>query len=210
VNAGSARVYGVEADANYRPPSIDGLRLRASVVWLNSKYTKLTNVPCYGGQRIVDGCNLLFNPAANSGTGGFTSQDRSGVPLNRAPDFTANFGFDYQMPVGDGLSLTLASNNQYLTKQLVNLGYVFYQPAFFKADASLILRGSEDKWEIALIGKNLGNEITTGNCANGNRQGGNVTPLINGSTTRNSGGVDEVACWADRGRELWVRTSVRF
>lgn len=205
VNAGQARSYGVEADITYRPEMIDGLSLRAGGLYNNTRYTSLINVPCYGGQRVVDGCNLLVNSA-----GLFTAQDRSGLPLIRAPKFSATFGFDYEMPMANGMKLIVSDNNQYQTRQLVNLGYVYFQRAFIKADASLTLQGIRDRWELALIGKNLNNRITTGNCSNGNRAAGNAGGQITGGTTRGVAGVDEVGCWADRGRELWVRATFKY
>lgn len=208
LNAGRARVYGVEADVSYRPAAIDGLNLRAAVNWNKTKYTRLTNVPCYGGQLEAEGCNLLYSPTFNGGLGGFTAQDRSGVPLLRAPLWSAVFGFDYELPVGENLDLVIASNTQYSSRQLLNLGYLYYQDAYFKTDASVTLKN--ERWELALIGKNLNNELTSGNCANSNRAAGATGGLITGRDIRGPAGIDEVGCYMDRGRELWVRATVRY
>ena len=210
VNAGKARVYGIEADLTYHPPQIEGLGLRAAVNWNDAKYTELKNIPCYGGQMISEGCNLLFNPTANAGAGGFTSQDRSGTPLVRAPRWTANLGFDWETEVGKGMTLALAGNGQYSSRYVVDLGYLYYQGAFVKADASLALRGPEKRWEVALVGKNLNNALTTGNCANSNRAGGLFGGQSTGTNIRGPAGVDEVGCYMDRGRELWMRVSFAF
>jgi iron complex outermembrane receptor protein len=210
VNAGAARSYGVEASATYRPEGIEGLTLRAAGLYTDTKYTTLTNIPCYGGQMISEGCNLLFSPTANGGIGGFTAQDRSGVPLIRAPKWSGNFGADYEFDVGNDMRFVIANNNQWQSRSLVNLGYLFYQKSFIKTDLSLTLKGPSDRWEFALVGKNLGNEITTGNCSNGNRMAGNAGGTITGGTTRGIAGIDEVGCWADTGRELWVRATVRY
>jgi iron complex outermembrane receptor protein len=63
---------------------------------------------------------------------------------------------------------------------------------------------------VALIGKNLTNKITAAGCtssniANASIFGGQIT----GGVGRGPAGVDEVACYADRGRELWVRLTLR-
>lgn len=214
VNAGAARSYGVEASVSYRPEALEGLTLRAAGLYNNTKYTTLTNVPCYGGQLISEGCNLLFNPAANptpSGPlGGFTAQDRSGIPLIRAPKWSGNFGADYEFDIGGDMRFVIANNNQWQSKSLVNLGYIFYQKSFIKTDLSLALKGRDDKWEFALVGKNLSNEVTTGNCSNGNRMAGNAGGLVTGKDFRGIAGTDEVGCWADPGRELWVRATLRY
>jgi len=210
VNAGAARSYGLETSLSYSPRSLDGLTLRVAGLYNNTKYTTLTNVPCYGGQLVSEGCNLLFNPAANAGAGGFTAQNRSGVPLIRAPKWSGNFGFDYEFDLGGDMRFVIANNNQWQSRSLVNLGYLFWQKSFMKNDLSGTLKGADDRWELALVGKNLGNKITTGNCSNGNRMAGNAGGLITGSTVRGVAGTDEVGCWADTGRELWMRATLRF
>jgi iron complex outermembrane receptor protein len=241
VNAGEARSYGLEASLSYRPAALDGLTLRLAGLYNDTKYTSLTNVPCYGGQLVSEGCNLLFarsaaalqtpagpaggvfQPAAQAtnpggvvvgGTYGFwgfnTAQDRSGLPLIRAPKWSANFGFDYEFDLGSDLRFAIANNNQWQSRSLVNLGYIYFQEPFIKADLSLSLKGRDDRWEFALIGKNLNNEVTSGNCSNGNRMAGNAGGLITGGVARGIAGTDEVGCWADTGRELWVRATVRY
>lgn len=238
VNAGSARSYGLEAALTYRA---DRLTLRAGGLYNNTKYTSLTNVPCYGGQMVTEGCNLLFTRSAAAlqtpagpaggifqpadqatspggvvvnGTYGFwgfnTAQNRSGLPLIRAPKWSGNFGFDYEFDLGRDLRLIVTNNNQWQSRSLVNLGYIHYQGSFIKTDLALTLKGPEDKWEFALVGKNLNDKITTGNCSNGNRMTGNAGGLITGGTARGIAGTDEIGCWADTGRELWVRATVRY
>ena len=222
VNAGSARSYGIEASLSYRPQGIEGLTLRAAGLFNDSKYTTLTNVPCFGGQLIAEGCNLLFTPAANQVTppagavqvnglfGNYTAQNRSGVPLIRAPRWSANFGFDYEFDIGSDMRLNIANNNQWQSRSLVNLGILYFQESFIKPDLALTLKGPRDRWEFALIGKNLSDKVTTGNCSNGNRMTGNAGGLITGTNTRGIAGTDEVGCWADTGRELWVRATFRY
>jgi iron complex outermembrane receptor protein len=209
VNAGAAKVYGVEADMAYRPPSIPGLDLHGSLNWNHGKFNVLKDIPCYGGQTIAAGCNAVFSATANGGLGGFTAQDRSGIPLNRAPRWQANFGFDYATDVGRGMTVVIASNNQYSSSYLANLGLDFYQKSFLKADLSVTLQGRDDRWELALIGKNIGNEITSGNCANANNQNGLLGGQITGTTASGPAGIDEIDCFMDRGREVWVRITLR-
>ncbi len=165
----------------------------------------MTNIPCYGGQKVSEGCNLHVNSA-----GLFTAQDRSGLPLIRAPQFSGNFGGEYETAIGKGLTLVLANNNQWQSRSLVNLGYIWYQDAFIKTDLSAALKGPDDRWEFAVVGKNLGNKITSGNCSNGNRMAGNAGGIITGGTVRGAAGIDEVGCWADTGREIWVRATLRY
>ncbi|CAN7586323.1 TonB-dependent receptor [Phenylobacterium sp. LjRoot219] len=209
LNAGAARIYGIEADAVYRPAAVDGLTLNAALNWNDTKFTSLDDVPCYGGQTIAAGCNQNFSSAANSGVGGFTSQDLSGLPLIRAAKWQANFGFEWERDVGKGMKLVLSNNNHYSSKYLVNIGLPTYQGAFIKTDLAVTLHGPEERWELALIGKNLNNKLTSGNCSQFNGQGGNLPTQLTGTNLAGPAGTDEVGCWMDRGREMWMRFTWR-
>jgi outer membrane receptor protein involved in Fe transport len=208
VNAGGALVYGVDFDASYRPASIEGLETHGAFEWNHARFKTLNNAPCWAGQTIAEGCTEVLNPS----TGLFTAQNLAGAPLVRAPDWQANFGFSYETPIGNGLTVVLSNENQYSSKFLTNLGdrADFFQDAFLKTDVALTLKGPRDRWEVSLIGDNLSNAQTTQHCdaanfANGVVFGGEVT----GGTTRGPAGAAEVACFVDRGREVWLRLTLR-
>ena len=208
INAGSALTTGIESDVSYRPPQIDGLTLHGAFDVNHAQFKSLDGVPCYGGQTIAAGCNETYSAAANSGAGGYTATNESGLPLVRAPKWQVNFGFDYERPIGRGMLVRLSSNTQYSSKYLTGLGEVYYQKAFFKTDMNVTLVGPQDKWEFALIGKNLNNALTSGNCTNENGRGG-LMPGTESTGTATTPGVDNVACWMDRGREVWLRLTLK-
>jgi iron complex outermembrane receptor protein len=221
INAGSSLIYGVEGDVSYRPEWIENLSLRASVNWNHARFKSLDNVPCYGGQTVAAGCNEVFNPAETFIPGnpptvipGFSAQNQSGLPLVRAPLWETNFGFDWEHDIGADMKVVVASSTQYSSKFLTGLGEVYYQPSFFKTDLSLTLQGPRDRWEFALIGKNLNNAITSANCENFNGQGGllpgtEITGSVNPPNLRGPAGIDEVGCFMDRGREIWLRVTFK-
>jgi iron complex outermembrane recepter protein len=208
INSGSARTYGVDFDFTYRPRTIEGLSLRGAVNWNHARFTKFVNAPCWGGQTIGEGCNQAFNAT----TGRFQGQDLTGLALPRAPDWQANLGFDYELPVGRNMRLTLASDGQYSSRYLANLGRRpdFYQQGFAKINASVALKGLDDRWEVAVIGNNLTDKLTTGSCGSLNYAGGQVAPgTITGAATKGPAGSDELHCIFDRGREVWLRLTLR-
>ncbi|CAN7579826.1 TonB-dependent receptor [Phenylobacterium sp. LjRoot219] len=206
INSGRARVYGLELDVAYRPPAVEALNLRAAANWNHGRFERFDNAPCYLGQTIAAGCNQALDPA----TGLFTAQDLSGTPLIRAPAWQASFGFDYERPIGHGLTLSLNSNSRYSSRYKATLSFPYYQPAYLKTDLGLAVRGPRDRWELALIGKNLGDKLTTGACGNLNAQSGNLRGgAVTGGTGRGPSGVDEIACFVDRGREVWLRLTLR-
>jgi iron complex outermembrane receptor protein len=210
VNAGAAKVYGVDFSAAYRPPGVDGLTLSLNGEWNHGEYTKLNNVPCWYGQLISEGCNqqLATVPVQQ-----FTAQDLSHSPMVRAPRWQVNFGFDYEVPVGDGMTVVITNNNNYTSKYLTFPGRRadFFQEGFFKADLSLALRSKDDRWEVAVIGKNITDKITGSNCSAADlANGGFLGPTtFTGTNTRGPAGVAEVSCRLDTGREVWLRLTYK-
>jgi outer membrane receptor protein involved in Fe transport len=208
LNAGAAKIYGVDLDLNYAPRAVTGLTFHGSLEWNHARYTDLTGVPCYGGQMISEGCNGTLNPV----TGLYTTQTLSGLPLLRAPTWQTSFGFDYEMPVGHAMKLGFASNSQVSSRYLANLGLRpdFFQPGYFKTDFTVSLKGADDRWVLDLIGKNLTDKLTSSGCVNSNVQGGVIFGgEVTGGTTRGPAGVDELSCYMDRGREVWIRLTLR-
>jgi iron complex outermembrane recepter protein len=211
VNAGGARTYGVDFDAAYRPRAVEGLALNASVNWNHGRYTTLNNVPCYSGQTIAQGCTQFLNPL----TGRYTAQDLSGTPLIRAPKWQATFGFDYELPVGSNLKATISNSNQFSSRFATFLAVGRpnednFQRSFIKSDISVALKDANDRWEIAVIGKNVTDKITASNCAATNLAGGNLLGgPITGSTTSGPAGYSETSCYTERGRSVWVRLTWR-
>jgi len=230
VNAGSARTYGVDLDFSFRPRSIEGLAVNASVNWNRGRYKVLDTVPCYSGQTVALGCTGVFAPSpataapgrpsqaspgpgsvlVNGQYGYYTAQDLSGTPMIRAPEWQATFGFDYELPLGSKGSIVFSNSNQYsgrfvryLAAQRPNDDQ--YQGAFIKSDVSVAFRGPEERWELALIGKNITDKITASNCSATNFAGGLVLGDQAGGTVPGASGLGELGCYTDRGRSVWLR-----
>jgi iron complex outermembrane recepter protein len=219
LNAGGARIYGAELEINYRPLAIPGLNVNADIAYNNSKFTDLQSVPCYGGQTIALGCNQLPRfPTLNPSTFGtpanpFTAQENlKGLPLVRAPKWQINFGASYKIPLANGWHLTLSSDNHFASRQLLNIGRRadFFQGSYFKFDLAALLSGRDDRWELALIGKNLGNKITSGLCSSSNFANfANTANQPTGTTSNLPDGVDELGCTVERGRSIILRLTLR-
>lgn len=209
INAASAKVEGIELETVYTPAAVPGLTLHGAVNYNHARYNRFSNAPCGNGQTIAEGCDQLLDLA----TGRYTSQDLSGRPLVRAPDWTASFGFDYERPIGNDMTLAFGSTTGYSSEYYTNLVAQrdFQQDSYFKTSANIALRGPEDKWEVALIGNNLANRITAGTCANANIQNGVIFGgQLTGGETKGPAGDDEVFCVPERGRELLIRLTWRL
>ena len=206
-NAASARVYGVDLDSAYEVPAVEGLQLHGSLNWNHARYGIFDNAVCWGGQTIAQGCDREFDAA----TGLYAAQSLSGRPLVRAPEWSTTFGFDYETEVGNNMALSFASSTLFTSRYYTDLidRSDTLQNAYFKTNFSVTLLGPNDGWELALIGNNLNNALTTSQCSNSPSKTGVVLGGGTSGGTSSGLGSDSIECNVDRGRELWVRLTVK-
>lgn len=219
LNAGKARTLGIDFDATYRPPSIEGLSLNLAINWNKAKYIELNGVPCYGGQTIAAGCNQVFNPTATSPllpgvVGLYTARSASGLPLEKAPVWQIVGGFDHKLSVTEKLDLLFGSSAQYSSSWISPIGDRpdFVQPSFTKLNAYVTLKDAEDRWEVSLIGNNLTDKVTCAYTANTDYKNSTLLTSfagVTGAATNPTGKIDENTCVANPGREIWVRLTLR-
>ena len=158
INAGSVRTKGVEVELEYAPRAISGLVINGTANYNRARYGD-SIAPCYGGQRLNQGCipDLL-----SQGTPG---QNLAGKPTSDAPLWTASLGASYETPVSNNLVLGGSVNSRYSSSYLPSafgqeLGR---QPKYINLDASIRVHTTDDGWELALLGKNLTNQfVVTG------------------------------------------------
>jgi iron complex outermembrane recepter protein len=166
-NAGGAEVKGVEASLKLRPNGLPGLSANVAVGYNDAKYTDFIG-GCYAGQSIAQGCNLnprdpslapsTYGTAANP----YQNQDQSGQRLFRAPEFvlTAGILYDHSFSetIGAAFSLDTMHSSSYVTQTEGNPRT--RQDAFWQLNGTVSINGGDDKpWELALIGRNLTNEL---------------------------------------------------
>lgn len=198
-NAGTLRVKGIEGDFNWRS---GGFSLRGAAAFNDATYKDYVG-QCYGGQTIAQGCNLLA-PAPGAA---FTSQDYDGLTPPKAPRFAGRLGASYEVELsGSGLRLEASGDMSYSSKYNFSdtLRPDAVQPSFTKFDASLRLKGPEDRWSLALIGRNLSNKYIV--------TGGSEIPFTGGTGTGTAGpGVlSDLSAFVDNPREFYIEASVKF
>lgn len=198
-NAGTLRVKGIEGDFNWRS---GGFSLRGAAAFNDATYKDYVG-QCYGGQTIALGCNLLA-PAPGAA---FTSQDYDGLTPPKAPRFAGRLGASYEVELsGSGLRLEASGDMSYSSKYNFSdtLRPDAVQPSFTKFDASLRLKGPEDRWTLALIGRNLSNKYVV--------TGGSEIPFTGGTGTGTAGpGVlSDLSAFVDNPREFYIEASVKF
>jgi outer membrane receptor protein involved in Fe transport len=158
-NAAGARSEGVEVGVSWRLS--DYLTFGADVAYLDAVYTDYPNGECTKISRYVPA-----NPANPAGpsvcaaNGGV--QDMSGKRRSWAPEWSGSVRFDAAVPVGNGeLQVTPSldfSSWFYMTATADDL---LRQKGYAKANLRIAYGPSEGPWQVALIGRNLTNEVTT-------------------------------------------------
>jgi len=182
-NAGSAKTDGVELEAEYAPRAVPGLNLHGSLNYNHARYGSYI-APCYGGQTPAEGCNTVFVQKGVAITPGNIAtlppgQDLSGRPTAMAPRWTASFGTSYDIPLSGNLVLGLSGDARYSGGYFAS---AFAMPlsrqnSYVSVDASARLKTVDDKWELAVIGRNLSNHfIVTGAVDGPNSGTGTGTP----------------------------------
>src|SRR5262249_28046365 len=111
-----------------------------------------------------------------------------------------------------GMNLVFSNNNYFTSSYLTTLGRRpdFFQDGAFKIDLGVTLKGKDDFWQVSVLGRNITNRLTASTCANGNLAGGFLLGgQVTGGHTWGPAGIDEVICYVDPGREIWVSLTVK-
>ncbi len=200
LNAASARIKGIEAEADWSSP-VDGLSLRGSLNYNHARYTDFLS-GCYTGQTIAEGCSV--NPAAN---GAFRQQDLSGRPLTLAPDWAGSAGITYETPLSDNIAISLTGDAQYSSSFWAQLeeAPLGKQSSYWMFNASARLLVDDDRYELALIGRNLSNVYRSRFVSQVPLTG--VAARTGTSTT---GGLSDISGLVNRGREVRLQLTARF
>lgn len=159
-NAGSSRVEGVEMELEWAPRALPGLIVRGTANYNRSRYRDFVG-PCFTGQSQSEGCNILAQP----GDPLPTLQQLGGHATANAPKLVASLGFDYETDLSStlkgGLSADMRYSDAYNASPFGNPDA--RQKSYATLDASARIGTRDERWELAVIGKNLTNrQILTG------------------------------------------------
>jgi iron complex outermembrane recepter protein len=145
LNAGALRTKGIEAELEYKP--VRQLTLHAAATYQHARYLSFAGtISCYPGQ--ITGCSP-------NGT-----QDLTGQQKYRSPDLTGNVGVSYETPIAGNLLLGAGANmrwtSKYFTQEDNDPSAV--QKAFQVYDANISISTPDNRYEFAVIGRNLANK----------------------------------------------------
>ncbi|MGH7018717.1 MAG: TonB-dependent receptor [Brevundimonas sp.] len=160
-NAASAKSQGVEAEGVFRlHPSVT---LSGSIAYNDAKYDSYPTAPCVYKNGVAPPANCV--------------EDIGGVRLPRAPKWSGALTLNVNHPLDNGMRLLADAtmrgrSGSYLEE---NLNPLSYQEGFSKVDLRLGLASADDRWTLALIGRNLTDEWTASHSFG--------TPFLAGSQT---------------------------
>ena len=152
-NAADASVDGIELDISYM--ASDALKLYAAVNYNKAEYEDFVT-GCSAGQTVLGFPGCFVDPVS-----GASLQNLKGAPLTRAPEWSANVGFDYYHQIREGIELSLSANARFSDEyNVVDDGDPrAIQPSFWIFDAAARVSWLDSGFYASLIGRNLGDEF---------------------------------------------------
>lgn len=162
-NAAVVESSGVEMDLRWA--ATEYLTVGASAQYLKAEYETFDNAPCTALQTQIaeDAAGGIPNQCINPASPFSVGQDASGETNVYSPEWGANLNFDYRRPLGDNLEVRGVLNVNYSdeTYTATDFDPMSLQESYHKVDLRLSVADSDGTWELALIGRNLTNELTS-------------------------------------------------
>ncbi|GAB3093332.1 TonB-dependent receptor [Aestuariicella hydrocarbonica] len=162
-NAAEIESRGLEVDLRWQ--ATDNLTVGFAGSYLKAEYTDFENAPCWAVQSVADPVGCATN-----------GRDASGDPNLFSPEYAANLNLDYHLPLGDTLEFRATWNINY-SDEYFNAGdldpRIAMVDSYTKHDLRLAIGAADGQWDVALLGRNLTDEFTSGNS--------NDQPLVPGN-----------------------------
>jgi iron complex outermembrane receptor protein len=147
-NAAVSEAYGAEFELLWRPTS--QLTLNAAVAYLHSEFTKFTSVDPLDPRVFAPGA--VLNDLL---------KDLKGNATRMSPRWSVNISPEYELPLGNGGSLTLAANYAYKSRQYhTEFNDIrMSQRGYSMVDANILYEAPDGKLSANLWVKNLTDEL---------------------------------------------------
>jgi iron complex outermembrane receptor protein len=146
VNAGDARMYGAEVEAEALLGG--GFSLTSAVGFIDAKYTSLNNVTDNGALLTLDSCPLR------------DSDPNDACDLPKTPKYKFYFGPQYSRALAGGGTITFNADYTYTSKLFNDLGNeeLLKRDATDIVNASITYAAPDDRWSLSFGGTNLSDE----------------------------------------------------
>ncbi|MFV0278740.1 MAG: TonB-dependent receptor [Parahaliea sp.] len=160
-NAGEATSQGVELDGRWL--LTENLTLNGAIGWLDFQFDEFPGAQCFvSNYRVPDN-------RQPDGTCDFAGKENA-----YTPEWTGNLGLRHVYAF-DNMELLSSVDVVFMDNHytLPDLNPGLEHPAYYKINARVALASLDNRWEVALLGRNLTDELTFSNSAN--------VPLISGA-----------------------------
>ncbi len=170
-NAGQLRSRGGDLELRWKAPT-DGLTIGAAVAYTDAEFTKTF--------------------ISNAGI------DLKGRAAPRAPKWSGNVSFDWNISVSDGFDFSLFGLANYSGSYFADATTLndYVQKEYVTLDANITISSSDDCWRISLVGNNLTDKIYVNQAS--------------GRPFRQAGVGDDLALTQNRGRQIFVEFAVKY
>ena len=167
VNAGSLESTGVEIEFN--AALTEGFSVNGGLVYLDAETKGLVNT-CYPGQIYATGCQVGFDtetPDSSSPSGFLKSaRDLDGEQAPMAPELSFRLGANYDwvlnsMPFNVYARYDFNWRDSFTSR--LGADPIVEVDSLGLSNISVGLLDKDDHWELALFGRNIGNEFHMGN-----------------------------------------------
>lgn len=209
-NAGKVRQRGIELEGDFRVT--DTFKLHGAIAYVHNRIRDYTGA-CYGytipaasalTAAAPSGCSFVLRPDGSrfltpAGTP-VLQQVNDGRAPARSPDWSANAGFDLDVPINSAFEFGITGDAFYSSEYYASDSYspASLQGSFWRFNASARIADPDGQWQVSLIGRNLTNKYYM--LFAGDRTGGASVPLTPG----------EQRAVPSRGREILLQTSFKF
>ena len=128
--------------------------MNSSVSFIDAEYDDFVGAQC-----VVNSQGLPANSDCDPVSG---TENQKGEKLERSPDTEFNISAIWESQLTDAVRLIATASYYYSDEYFVQPTQADYstQDSFSKWDARLALASSDERWEIGITGRNLGDEMT--------------------------------------------------
>ncbi len=157
-NAGSATVDGLEVEFSWQ--ATDNLRLHSSISYIDAEYDDFEGAQC-----VENSAGQPANADCDIATG---TENQKGEKLERSPDLEFNLSALWESQLTDALRLKVTASVYHSDEYFVQPTQAEYatQDSFTKWDARVAVAANDERWEIGVVGRNLGDEMTINHAYN--------------------------------------------
>lgn len=155
-NAAAVDATGLEFDLMWQ--ATDNLLLGLSGQFSSTEYKDFTTAACTSAQLMV---LSPFAPPPNPNPRSLCAQDISGQAVEQAPESAANFMIAYKIPLSGGFDLQLGADINYSDDYFLtqDLNPLLFQDAYTTVNLRLALNDKDERWQLALLGTNVTDEL---------------------------------------------------